>query len=87
MPQDYAQAHHWYLQAAGQGHARAQFNLGLMFLFGQGVRADPAQAWMWLSMAERGGFAAAARYLKNAAARMDSAQLAQARERIETLPG
>jgi TPR repeat protein len=58
-----------------------------MLMFGQGVRADLGQAWIWLAMAERGGFTAAARYLKNAAARMDGEQLAQARERLELLPG
>jgi TPR repeat protein len=83
MPQDYAQAHHWYSQAAGQGHLRAQFNLGLMYLVGQGVRADVAQAWLWLAMAERGGFGAAERYLKTAASRMDGEQLAQARQRLQ----
>jgi TPR repeat protein len=58
-----------------------------MFLSGQGARADAAQAWMWLAMAERGGFAAAARYLKDAAERMDHGQLAEVRERIAMLPG
>jgi TPR repeat protein len=87
VARDYAQAHHWYLQAAGQGHIRAQFNLGLMYLAGQGVRADAAQAWLWLTMAERAGFNAAARYLKNAVSRMDPVQLAQVRERMEILPG
>jgi TPR repeat protein len=58
-----------------------------MFLFGQGVRADIGQAWTWLARADRSGFATAARYLKNAAARMDNTQLAQARERLEMLPG
>jgi TPR repeat protein len=50
---------------------------------GQGVRADVAQAWLWLAMAERGGFGAAERYLKTAAARMDGEQLAQARQRLQ----
>jgi hypothetical protein len=42
---------------------------------------------MWLTMAERAGYNAAARYLPNAASRMDPQQLAQVRERMELLPG
>jgi TPR repeat protein len=31
VPQNYAEALRWYLKAAGQGHARAQFNVGVMY--------------------------------------------------------
>ena len=35
------------LQAAEQGNAQAQFNLGLRYAKGQGVRQDYAQAEQW----------------------------------------
>lgn len=38
--QDYIEALHWYEKAANQGHAVAQFNLGEMYQYGQGVRID-----------------------------------------------
>ena len=34
-----------------QGHATAQFNLGLMYSNGQGVPQDYTQAYMWLNLA------------------------------------
>ena len=41
------------LQAAGQGYAKAQFNLGLMYYNGQGVRQDYTQAVQWYRKAAR----------------------------------
>ena len=49
--QDYAQAEHWYLQAAGQNHALAQFNLGIMHAEGQGVPADQSKSLGWMQKA------------------------------------
>src|ERR1051325_3734785 len=48
---DYTQAAHWYLKAAEQNHALAQFNLGIMCARGQGARADQAQSMMWIDRA------------------------------------
>src|SRR6266571_2085887 len=50
---DYAQAAHWYLKAANQNHALAQFNLGIMYGDGQGVLRDQAESLMWLRKAAR----------------------------------
>ena len=36
MPQDPGQAAYWYRQAADQGHAEAQFNLGRLYSSGRG---------------------------------------------------
>ena len=49
--QDYTQAAQWYLKAASQDHALAQFNLGVMYTRGQGVRRDDQQALVWISKA------------------------------------
>lgn len=48
---DYEQAAHWYLEAAHQDHAQAQFVLGGMFANGHGVPRDEAQALMWIGKA------------------------------------
>jgi len=78
VERDFAAAHAWYLCAARQGHARAQFNLGLMYAAGQGLARDLVQAWCWLQRAERSGAAGAARHADKVGARMDPALLEQA---------
>ena len=47
------------LQVAEQGNAVAQFNLGLMYDKGQGVRQDYAQAVQWYRKAAEQGDAQA----------------------------
>ena len=47
------------LQAAEQGYAKAQFNLGLMYYNGQGVRQDYTQAVQWYRKAAEQGDAEA----------------------------
>ena len=47
------------LQVAEQGNAVAQFNLGLMYDKGQGVRQDYAQAVQWYRKAAEQGLAEA----------------------------
>ena len=44
---DYALAAQWLRKAADQGHASAQFNLGVMYGNGQGVPQDYTQAVQW----------------------------------------
>lgn len=43
------------LQAAEQGNAQAQLNLGWMYANGQGVRQDDAQAAQWFRKASEQG--------------------------------
>lgn len=43
------------LQAAAQGNAAAQYNLGAMYAEGQGVRQDRALAQEWLGKACQNG--------------------------------
>ncbi len=50
-PQDYKEALKWYRQAAEQGHAVAQSNLGAMYGKGQGAAQDFILAHMWSSLA------------------------------------
>lgn len=45
--QNYTKAVEWYLKAAENGHAGAQFALGLMYAKGQGVSQDDKEAVGW----------------------------------------
>jgi TPR repeat protein len=47
----YVEAAVWFYEAAEQGHATSQFNLGLMFLEGKGVPQDKTAATSWLEKA------------------------------------
>jgi len=51
VPQDDAEAAHWYRRAAMQGMAEAQYNLGAMYARGAGVPQDLVQAYYWLQLA------------------------------------
>ena len=51
VPQDYTEAIVWYRQAAEQGLALAQRNLGEMYASGRGVPQDNVEAHMWLNLA------------------------------------
>ena len=51
VSQDMAEAVTWYRKAADQGHAGAQYYLGIAYHKGQGVPADQIEAYKWLSLA------------------------------------
>lgn len=44
---DYEQAVYWYKQAARQGHALSQYNLGHQYLTGSGVKRSEQEAMKW----------------------------------------
>jgi TPR repeat protein len=48
---DYAEALKWYRQAADQGSARAQFNVGRFHSQGHGVAVDQVEAIKWFRLA------------------------------------
>ncbi len=81
--QDYAQAAKWYRMAAEQGDAWAQNNLGEMYARGEGVPRNDVQAYMWLSLAIKGGYKPAVGYRGRLAKKMTAAQIAEA-ERLAT---
>ena len=56
---DPAQAAAWFYKAASQGHAAAQFSLGVAYASGKGVDKDEVQACKWYEKAARQGFAGA----------------------------
>jgi TPR repeat protein len=49
----------WFRKAAEQGHAMAQFNLGVMYANGEGVPKDDAEAVKWFRKAAEQGDAKA----------------------------
>ncbi|WP_173980533.1 tetratricopeptide repeat protein, partial [Magnetospirillum sp. UT-4] len=57
--QDWPEAAKWYRMAADQGHAWAQFNLGLSYHRGQGVAQNYSEAAKWYRMAADQGHARA----------------------------
>ena len=56
---DYATAMRLWRSLAEQGNAAAQFKLGTMYEFGQGVPIDYAQAVVWIRKAADAGYASA----------------------------
>ena len=56
---DYAKALRLIRPLANDGDASAQFNLGLMYLTGQGVQQDSAAAALWFRKAAEQGYALA----------------------------
>ncbi|MGE3297716.1 MAG: tetratricopeptide repeat protein [Porticoccaceae bacterium] len=50
-PLDKAEAARWYRKSAEQGYQNAQYNLGVLYLRGEGVEQDPQAAVHWLRLA------------------------------------
>lgn len=70
-PKNYKEAARWYLAAANQGDARAQFQLGLILEEGRpNVKANLANAISWYEESARNGYKSA----KQRLAAMTSAQ-------------
>ena len=55
IPQDDAEAFKWYRLAAEQGHAVAQYKVGIMYEAGYGVPLDYAEAVKWYRLAAEQG--------------------------------
>ena len=62
--QDYNKAFKWWLLAAKQGNADAQYGLGLCYKNGSGVDKDLSEAFKWYSKAAKQGHAGAKDRLK-----------------------
>ena len=55
VPNDYAKAVYLLRKAAEQGHAGAQYNLGMIYAKGEGVPEDYVRAYAWTSVAAAQG--------------------------------
>jgi TPR repeat protein len=81
VPQDYQEAERWYRLAAEQGHAKAQYNLGVMYTNGKGVPQDYVQAHTWINLAASRATTGEAKYRlarDSLAERMTASQVAEA---------
>lgn len=59
VTQDLVKAFHLFSLAANAGHATAQFNLGVCYDEGAGVKEDKSMATFWYRKAAAQGFSAA----------------------------
>ena len=90
VQKDYATALKLWRPLAEQGHAKAQYFLGLMHANGQGVPEDDVLAYMWYNLAAAQGNEEAQYNKDIAESRMTREQIAEAqrlsREWIEAHP-
>jgi TPR repeat protein len=56
VERDYYKAVKWYKEAAMQGYATAQYNMGFMYELGQGVEQDYNKAIEWYKKAAAQGY-------------------------------
>jgi len=87
VSQDYAEALKWYRDAADQGDAAAQDNLGVMYASGKSVAQDYVEAHKWFDLAasrspvpEAGDRDKAAQHREWVAHKMTPAQIAVAQK-------
>ncbi len=75
---DYATALKIWRPLAEQGHAKAQYDLGVMYFMGRGVPQDVVQAHLWLNLAAAQGDELARINRDRMTEQMTPAQLADA---------
>ena len=68
----------WYRLAADQGHAKAQNNLGSIYVEGKGVPQDYVLAHMWFNLSAAQGDEKAVEHRDIVAGKMTPDQLAEA---------
>ena len=77
----------WYRKAADQGHVRAQYNMAVLHLHGDGVDRDPVEAYAWLLQAAGNGHEASAELIKELNGILNPKQIEAARARAGELAG
>ena len=71
----------WYRLAADQGHAKAQYNLAMLYSASANVPRDDVAALMWFTLAEQQGFGNTQERRKLVSSRMTADQIAEAERR------
>ena len=71
-----------YRREVQTGNSNAQFNLGLMYRYGQGVIQDNSKAYMWLNFAERNGNSSAKDIKNSLFSRMSDSEIETTRKMI-----
>jgi TPR repeat protein len=82
---DYAGALDIFRPLAQDGNTRAQLRLAEMYASGQGVSRNYNQAYIWYSLAARGGSTAASADRDRMAARLQPAEIKQADKVVESM--
>ena len=77
---DFATAFQEWLPLAEQGNAKAQTNLGIMYVLGIGVPKDYVKAHMWFSLAKAEGHEGAAKSLDMVKEEMNTTQIDEAQK-------
>jgi len=85
LNQDYQKAFELYEQTASLGHAKSQFNLGVQYLRGQGVKANKLTAYAYFSLALDNGFMMAKQARKSVIKRLSDSELEQAKQQASEL--
>jgi TPR repeat protein len=70
---------------AKEGNSRAQMRLAEMYAFGQGVKQNTIQSYIWYSLAAREGSTGAVAGRDRMAARMQPAEIKQADRVVESM--
>lgn len=85
LNQDYQKAFELYEQTASLGHSKSQFNLGVQYLRGQGVKQNKLTAYAYFSLALDNGFMMAKQARKSVAKRLSESELVQAKTQVREL--
>jgi TPR repeat protein len=70
-----------WMNLANANNGSAQYNIGLMHFYGQGVRKDPVEAYKWFSIAASNGIQKGQTALNRLANYMSPLQIRQAEKR------
>ena len=72
----------WYRLAAKQGEVVAQYNLGVMYDEGKGVKQDYVRAYMWFNLAASKGYKNGSKNREKVTKKMTPAQIADAQKMV-----
>jgi TPR repeat protein len=75
----------WFQKAAQQNYSKAQYNIGVMYILGEGVPSDYIKAYAWLSLAYTNGEQRAKNVLLRLNNKMTSSELEKAVKEAEKL--
>jgi TPR repeat protein len=75
----------WYRKAAKQGHSRAQYNMAVLHLQGDGVERDPIEAYAWLLHSSSTGHEPSLVLIAELNAVLNEKQINAAKERVAAL--
>jgi TPR repeat protein len=73
-----------WLELARASNGSAQYNIGLMHFYGQGVQKDPVEAYKWFLLAERNGVEKGRQAMERLARHLSPLQITEATRRAQT---